>query len=208
MSKAEQLRKHLEEERRKNEAFELAREQELKEKERKEALLAAGEEEQQQVGQELYFTASPNMNQSDWEKIVADYKKKYPDQPIKEDNVLIFPTREDAINFFQQQAAATPPRKFLGTEIDESGKPTGFYVFSCGDGTLYQGSLNEIQDKLKEAQKENPDDPNIKEGLATIARALNPAQDFRAALKETKNGDEPQSTAPNPLGTKPRTTPL
>ncbi|KTD59007.1 hypothetical protein [Legionella shakespearei] len=206
-TKEEQLKKLQEEEKRRDEAFALAREQEeRKDKERKDAALAA--EEEQQIGQETYFTPSPNTNKSDWEKIIEDYKKKYPDEPVK-DNVLVFPTREDAINFFQQQASANPPRKFLGTEIDASGKPTGFNVFSCGDGKLYQGSLNEIQDQLKEAQKAKPDDPNIKEGLAIIARALNPAQDFRAALKETKDADEPQqSTAPNPLSTKPRTAPL
>jgi uncharacterized protein YrzB (UPF0473 family) len=192
----EQLKKLNEEEQNKKEVLESALEQEIKDKERKETVLAATEEEQQ-VDQESYFTPSPNTNENDWEKILEAYKKKYPDKDRK-DNSLTFPTREDAINFFQQQATESPPHKFFATEIGANGEPTGFNVFSCGDGQLYKGTLNEIQDQLKEANKEKPDDPNIKEGLATIARALNPDQHSHAALKETKKNNDDFQEAPKP----------
>jgi hypothetical protein len=225
-TKEEQLKKLQEEEKRRDEAFKLALEQERKEKALKEAALATAEKEQRQVGKESYFTPSPGKNKSDWEKILEDYKKKYPDQSVK-DNVLTFTSLDEATKFFKDQATANPPRKFFMEEIDENGKPTGLNFFSCGNGKMYQGTLNEIQDQLKADQRANPDDPNIQEGLGDIARALNPARDFRAALKETKGVEEKKEqaqaqapepapeadegtehTAPNPYSTKPSKTPL
>lgn len=220
----EQVKKKLEEERRNKESFEQEAEQQRQEEKRRAALLEASQSDEsvqiEEDDKQIFVAPSPSTNKSDWAKMVEDYKKKYPDKEVK-DNTLIFPTRDDALKFFEQQATANPPRKFLGTELNgASGQPTGFHVFSCGDGVLYQGTLNEIQDKLKEAQKAKPDDPNIKEGLDTIARALNPAQDFRAAMKETRASAEQQTSgteeeleerrksSPNPLSTTPRSTPL
>lgn len=214
-SKEERLKKKLQEDRQKQEA--LGREIEqvrLEEEKRKAAALLDESSPKSQPSEELtrYNIQSSGVESEDWKKIIEDYKKKYPENPI-EKNTLTFPTKKDAIDFFTAQATTEPPRKFLASEIDQNGKPTGFNLFSCGDGKLYKGTFNEIQDQLKAAQKENPDDPNLKQGLATIARFVNPAQGFRETLLQTKEPEKTASTEEhqsgsslaNPLSTKPKT---
>lgn len=214
-SKEEQIKKKLQEDRQRQEA--LGREIEqvrLEEEKRKAAALLDDSSPKPQPSEELtrYNIQAAGVESEDWKKIIEAYKKKYPENPI-ENNTLIFPTKQDVIDFFTKQASAEPPRKFLACEVNQNGKPTGFNVFSCGDGNLYKGTLNEIQDQLKAAQKENPEDPNLKQGLATIARFLNPAQGYRETLLQTKEPEntapteehQSESTLPNPVSTKPKT---
>ncbi|MBL7479020.1 hypothetical protein [Legionella bononiensis] len=195
-SNEDKIKKNLQAERLKQEA--LGREIEqirLEEEKRKNAALLDEESSKSQPVEEMTrFNLQPTgVEADDWKKIVEDFKKKYPNVPI-ENNVLVFPTKDDAIAFFTTQATQEPPRKFLASELDSNGKPTGFYAFSCGNGTLYQGTLNEIEEQLKSEQENNPDDPNLKQGLATISRLLNPAKGYRETLIQAK---DPESTTLN-----------
>lgn len=154
---------------------------------------------------EAQFKVKPSpIAEEDWKKILQDYMEQYPEHPVQNDT-LKFPSRDDAINFFTAQATNTPPRKFFLSEHSRvDGKPTGFHVFSCGDGVLYKGTINEIQTDLKAALKANPNDPNLKEGLETINKFANPAQDFKGRLQSTKEEVTSASNEENnPLETKP-----
>ncbi len=207
-TKEEKIRKQLMDERQKQDAqareIEAAR---LEEEKRKAAALLEDEELKDKPLEEITpvnFQATETES-GDWVKIIEDYKAKYPESPIV-NNVLVFPTKDDAISFFAEQAAMEPPRKFLVKEVGPDGKPTGFNVFSCGDGKLYKGTYEEIQEQLKAAQLENPDDPNIKQGLATIAQFVspNPAQSFKETLLKNKEPEEANEHAVTPLGTVPK----
>lgn len=206
-TKEENIKKRLIEERQKQEA--LGREIEaerLAEEKRTAALLNEDEPQTKPVDEITPVSFQPTgVESDDWKKIIEDYKKQYPGITI-ENNVLKFPTQDDALSFFTAQASAEPPRKFLARELGPDGNPTGFHAFSCGDGKLYQGTLEEIHEQLKAAQLENNDDPNIKEGLLTIAKFMNPAQGYKESLQKTKD-PEIDSGLPNPLSTTPKSVP-
>ena len=215
-TKEEKIKKQLEEERRKQEAFGKELEQLSKEEELRKLSLQESEQSSKLRAQDdtTRMKFQPSSNDKSWKKIIEDYKKKYPDVNI-ENNVLTFPTMDDAISFFKDQATCTPPRKFLASEIDGSGKLTGFHLFSCGDGNLYQGSLQEIHNQLEAAQLEKPEDKNINEGLNVIRSAMNPTHDFRSALLNTRDSskdmddesEHEQSSDMTPLSTKPKRSP-
>lgn len=140
----------------------------------------------------------------DWEKVVEDYQKKYPDTPVT-NNALKFPVKEDGIQFFTAQATSTPPRKFFVRQVDQDGKPTGDNIGSCGDGKLYRGTLQEIQADLQSSLKANPNDANIQDGLDFITRTI--AQDLKARLHDAKE-EAPKASLeenndPNLLSIKP-----
>ncbi|MCL5272186.1 MAG: hypothetical protein M1486_02515 [Gammaproteobacteria bacterium] len=214
-SKEEKIKQQIIEERQKQAA--LGREMEalrLDEERRKAAALLDDETPKNKPADEVSPVSfqSGGVESDDWKKITEDFKKQYPDTLIK-NNCLMFPSQDEALAFFANQASAEPPRKFLARELGPDGNPTGFHAFSCGDGTLYKGTLEEIQEQLKAAQLEHSDDPNIKEGLLTIAKYLNPAQGYRDSLQQAKapeiTSNEPQAGQglPNPLSTVPKTTP-
>lgn len=146
-----------------------------------------------------YFMPKPEKGKSDWEKILAEFKEKYPNTPV-DANVLTFATKEEAINFFKSEA--TKGHKFLAEEITQEGTPTGFYLFSCGDKNMYQGTISQIHDQLLEAQLKNPDDANLKEGIAKISALLNPTQSYRESMRGERPSDG-NNTSPTPLGTNP-----
>ncbi|RUR18883.1 hypothetical protein ELY21_06575 [Legionella sp. km535] len=188
-SNEDKIKKNLQEERLKQEALSREIEQLRLEEEQRKAALEIDEPSPKAQPEEIKprFNLVPTGGESeDWKKILQDFKKKYPDAVIK-NNALVFPTKEDAIAFFTAQATQEPPRKFLVAEMDSNGKPTGFHVFSCGNGTLYQGNLNKIKEQLKQDLQNNPEDPNLKEGLATIARFLNPSKGFKESLIQAKD---------------------
>jgi len=195
-------------------------EQKKKEQQEKEEIRLAKEFREQKALKEALLTDQEKPHQyqlkpspehkEDLDEILKDYKKKYPNIPIDPKKpALQFDTREDAINFFTAQATSKPPRKFLAIEVDDQGKPTGFYCYSCGDGTLYQGSLKDIKNALQEA----PVSEQTKNGLDFIKSYMsNPTQNFRANMQNQKNEesakkDEPESSlpgSPSPLNTQPK----
>jgi hypothetical protein len=164
--------------------------------------------------QEHFKVQSKGPINEDWKEILKDYEKIYP-KPTK-DNTLSFPTKEDALKFFAEQASANPPRKFLASQVDAQGQYKDYNVFSCGDGQVYKGSFEQIKQDLSKALEKDPKNQNIVEGLATIERYANPAQNFKSTLKaikpnpEAKSASEelaPSSLTPNPLSTTPKLKP-
>jgi hypothetical protein len=159
---------------------------------------------------------------SDWEKIVEDYnKEEYKQEPDK-NGALIFPNAEAAEKFFTEQASLK--REFLTTLVDENGKPVGdFHHFSCGDGQLYSGSLEEIHNKLTTALEtaNEPDQAKIKDGIQQIADYMqvfypkptpSSSQTMKARIQDIKEGaeqkseqgltqEEPEHKSPTPLPT-------
>ena len=209
-SKEELVRKKIDEER-----FNRDKEQQLHQEEErlKAAALVASLDVSSPKSKkdESRFSLKPSeIDNEDWKKLLADYKKKYPDRLVR-NNVLTFATKEDAVNFLTSQATSEPPRKFLATEIDQNGKPTGMNMFSCGNKKLYQGSLNDIQDQLKAELKQSPGDINVKQGLDHITRLIGSAHGYREALQQVKGQpltpteeQRTESSPPNPFSTRPK----
>ena len=202
-TKEEQARKKLEEERRQQEALGRELEQRRKDEITRNPAMSPPLPTEDEQPKNSPVIVQGTTNDKDWQKIKADYQKKYPDNIISNDT-LEFPSQTDAIEFFSAQAASNPPQRFLCKELGADGQPTGFNLFSCGDGKLYQGNLNEIHAQLKAALVEKPDSSAIKEGIETIQRLLNPAQNFRAAIQDTR----PSEDTPEPFNPKPKMTPL
>lgn len=148
---------------------------------------------QQEEDETVSFVSTGN--KSDYQKIIEDYNKQYPETAVKdtdEKGVLIFPSRDAATDFLAAQAASKPPRKFLFSEMDAtSGQLMDFHFFSCGDGALYKGSMSEIQNQLQEAQKANPDNGKIKAGLELIKARLNTnaSVDYKSRVAEARNSE-------------------
>lgn len=86
-----------------------------------------------------------------WDAVVQAYELVFKMKP-NEKGALVFESREAALAFFKEQAAAF--HLFLATAHRDD-KPIDFHVFSCGDGTLYSGSYDEIKDKLLEDKNTN-----------------------------------------------------
>ena len=204
-TKEEQIKKQIAEDRQNHEAFVKA--QEALHKEALRTTLMNENYNPKEDEKETLFTVQALSDSAlDWQNLVADYTKKYPQFQIK-NNILQFQTQEDAIKFFAEQAAIEPPRKFLVREIDENAVLTGFCMFSCGDKNLYKGTLTEIHEQLKTAQNEKPNDQSLLEGITIISRMLNPnpTQDFRSTLQDNKKSEDTvgQTHSPNPLSTHP-----
>lgn len=163
------------------------------------------------VETEQYEVKPVISNDKDWKLIVDAYKKEYPKNEIK-DNLLTFPSPENAISFFKQQAKDTPPRKFFASEF-ANGKSTGNHVFSCGSGTLYKGSLDDIQKQLASDLAAKSNDPDLKAGMEQINRIIstNKTREFRLqredlVASQPNDTDHNQSTAED-AGTAPQQTP-
>ncbi|TAL64731.1 MAG: hypothetical protein EPN84_02880 [Legionella sp.] len=162
---------------------------------KRERLIAEEEEREQAARQQAMddqlkpnafkVIPKPTVNPSqEWKKIVEDYNKKYPQSEAPKDNTLYFDSREDAVSFFTDQAAQK--RVFLSMEVDENRKETGFYMLSCGNGQLYQGTAAEIQAQLNKA----PQDEHTAVGNEMLKSLLNPTLNYRSALKNAQ--DEPE----------------
>ncbi|MBA2657099.1 MAG: hypothetical protein H0U70_08965 [Tatlockia sp.] len=154
---------------------------------------------------------SSDKDKTDIEKIIEDYKKENYAQFYKED-ILAFPSQEEALNFFTKQATAEPARKFLFSQVDLDLKLTGFNLYSCGTKKLYQGTYPAIKSEIAADLKLNPDNQNLIEGLKEISALANPTAGFRTSMKEVKErtkseeqaGDEIELGSINPFSTKPK----
>ncbi|CAM2973339.1 Uncharacterised protein [Legionella steigerwaltii] len=139
-------------------------------------------------------TIKPTNINKDWSKIVDDYKKQYGREPDEKNGALVFDSPEEVTKFFMAQATAKPPREFHCVYLGEDGKPMDKHVFSCGSGHLFQGSLKEIQDQIKNALKDDPENQNLKNGKAYIKSLINPTKDMRQSLSDMQStSDETHS---------------
>ncbi len=137
--------------------------------------------------------------------ILKAFKAQYPNVEIEQldgQNVLTFPTPEDALDFFKQQAAlpGCPPflaQKYVGKN------PVDDYHFYCGVGPLLSGNKVDVEGKLTAAlqaaiaDKDNVKAKTIQDGLDDFQRltAPNTTAQYRSALprepapKSTANAD-------------------
>lgn len=138
----------------------------------------------------------------DWQKLVEDYKKEFNKEP-DDKGVLIFPNLEAVLNFFTEQAKLG--RMFLAAAITPEGKETGHYEFSCGDGKLYVGSFELINQQLQASLKQDPTNEKIVNGIKTIQSLMptNPVHEARRELNKMKgeSNNEQEPTPPSPLST-------
>lgn len=128
------------------------------------------------------------------QEVIDYYKKKFNKEPDQE-GTLWFSSIEELNDFCQELAEKKVV--FLGQII-----PTNDFRFSCGNGSLYSGSLQEIKALLEnEAQKT----PEIVRGLAIINKALgNNVNSFKENLGNIRPQEpEMSDTAPKPNTPKP-----
>lgn len=134
-------------------------------------------------------------------RIIKAYETLYgkkPEQNKEGQHVFSFNTLQDARSFFKTQASQN-----LSFMMVEAGKGfSGHNFFSCGDGRLYEGSLNDIKAGLESALKETQNNPKTQEGLQRIKTYL-----AREALNVHRNPEPtpgPQAPTPCPTTPKPR----
>ncbi|WP_156812547.1 hypothetical protein [Legionella tunisiensis] len=136
----------------------------------------------------------------DWAKIVEDYQKKYkkePEGPAK--NILSFPSEKEAMEFFESQAKAEPPREFLMQKL-ENGKPVDDHVFSCGSGQLFRGSLKDLQTQVTQAlagEKDEAKRQKLEAGKNLIDQrvaAMEKSTDMRAKMGSMKEQAKVEQT--------------
>lgn len=160
-----------------------------------------GLKKQKKRGEVSFFPVIETKRSKDWVLILADYKIKYGLLPDEKTGALVFLSREEAVEFFKAQTKAG--REFFTAEhID--GKPSGFYLLSCGDGELYQGTLDEINAGLEAAIKKDPTNKKALESLASLRQFISgndlvskkTTQRMRENLQDTRV-EEPMK-APSP----------
>jgi hypothetical protein len=132
----------------------------------------------------IYFM--PKKKKKSWLEILAAYEQKFK-RGAEPDGALSFETQEQARQFFTEQATAN--HEFLVMEVTPDRKPTGQYMFSCGNGTLYAGTLDAIKQKIENELKQG-ESPKLREGLQLINSHT--MRDKMSTLRE----DEEHTTAP------------
>lgn len=141
------------------------------------------------------------------EEILEAYRKAFPNRELKEKNSLTFSTLDEAVEFMDGQAKEN--REFFCNAV-KNGEPTDFYIFSCGTGKAYSGTLAQIKDKMEEHQKENPDlAAKISAGLQTIEaqmrikNTVNMKEQLKQNNPETNKSEAQTATTQTPFPTTP-----
>jgi hypothetical protein len=132
-------------------------------------------------------------------EIIDAYTKQNGGKGPDESGVFVFPTLDDAINFYTEQARLG--LCFFDTQVDANNQPVqpDFHVFSCGDGHLYKGTYAEIEKELTLAASNNPLTAKglqvFKERTSTVTPPVSTANEFRQQLLAQQKKEEP---APEP----------
>ena len=133
-----------------------------------------------------YFKATPN---AQWKIILEDYKKFCQENKINPDQqsaeILIFNTIEEAERFFEAQAKLN--RSFICVQIDSTGAPKDYHVFSCGNGKLYKCKAQDIRNELAK-------DGN-KDALERF-NSFNPPNPTHSLRNEMKKAKEEPAASP------------
>ena len=136
-----------------------------------------------------------------WKKILANYKKEFPQEEMPNNHTYRFPSVQAAEDFFTKQAQEGS--EFLGT-WGKDGKRTDDHLFSCGDGKLYTGSFAKIHQDLQDALKAETSPERkakISKGLERIKNCMpqeqNPAVEMRNKLQESKKAADTQENTAN-----------
>lgn len=126
------------------------------------------------------------------------YKTQFNKDPIiKPDGsrLFSFESKAQAMAFFLE--CANKGRPFFCME--EGAGVEGHHYFSCGNGQLYQGSLQAILADLKKALLASPDNASLQEGIERSSSYLpNPATVFRYELNQKKSADAAPSPSAKP----------
>jgi|GEM_PF-6395721 len=147
------------------------------------------------------FVPTKRMPSEEWKLIVAAYNK-LSNKPGNEE--VSFANDEDAKKFFDTQAGEGrvffAQKHFKGEAVDK-------FVIAYGDGQCRMGSLEEIENILKEDLKKTPGDMDkiqpyldqIKEIRASSPKLFKPEEkqttiaDTRATMKELREGEKEPS---------------
>lgn len=113
--------------------------------------------------------------------IYADYKELIKRKPDNHGR-LLFINQAEAVSFFEKLVMERG-REFLASVIAADNTPTGFHMFSCGDGKLYRGTFQEIHDELSKAFESNPKHPTLEEGLNFIKSKLDAEKKLDVGIK-------------------------
>ncbi|STX28211.1 Uncharacterised protein [Legionella beliardensis] len=155
------------------------------------------DEDEDEDAQEKARFASKSDNKH-WAEIVEAFTKQHGKDKVEPDGTLVFNSRDEAKDFFKQQAEGQPPKEFLVCEVDQNRKPSGYYVFSCGSGKMYEGAnLADIKKQVEEDLEKSANDKNqpandkLQQGLARLNTILKKEQ-----LQQAK--EEPKKDAPKP----------
>lgn len=154
------------------------------------------------------INGDPNKDKN--KALVEAYKAAFPNMEIRlgkhNQPILSFESAESATQFFTEQAKKNI--SFLSQEVtlDDKGNETGLdhYMFSCGEGRLFEGSRETIIAQLTEAKEKEPDEAKQKlldDGLQLFKRHTNPTQEFRNRVTSTQAPGaevEPHGSAPAP----------
>lgn len=113
-------------------------------------------------------TPDPNpAKRNDFLDIIKDYNEKYgadlkPSEDPEKPCVLVFKDKEDAINFFREQAQK-------GRAFQVYNKETNHCIYSDGSGNIVHGTKEEV-----EQYKENPGGYKVNEDGTFQSTAPNP----------------------------------
>lgn len=168
------------------------------------------EDEAEKIADTTVTFKVPRSNEI-WEEILAAYREKYQKEP-NENGALLFNSMEEVKNFFAEQAKAHPGKSFLIQEVDGESKSTGYHIYSCGDGDIYDGTFLDIKEQLEKKlgtlSKDDPEYGYVQQGLAFIDKMITPnptpaSTQMKERLKELTEPEEEQGHKSSPLSTKP-----
>lgn len=166
---------------------------------RKQALQQQAQEAERQVGEEKAFkvTPVPGADISPLFKAYREEIKKEPEKRPDGSQVLVFDTLKQASEFFVNRSK----EKNIFLCVEENKGFMGHNFYSCGDGHLYEGSLDDIIAGLKKAVEADANNKEAADGLEYIASlqpkpSPNPATAFRDVLGSNKPKTAPALSPP------------
>ena len=138
--------------------------------------------------------------------LLLAYKNEFKKEPERRPDgscVYVFESMEEATIFFTEVAAQK--QKFFC--IEEGKGFSGHNFFSCGDGALYTGSLQDIIAGLKQSIEKDATNHLAKDGLALVTSYLpkafaNPTLEYRDSLGEKRKKpleEKYDSPSPKPI---------
>lgn len=130
-------------------------------------------------------TPRPGVELSSLMKAYIEEIKKEPEKRPDGSSVFVFEGLQQANDFFTKRAK----EKICFLCVEENKGFTGHNFYSCGDGNIYQGSLDDIIVGLKQSIAADASNKEAQEGLDYITSLLpkpNPATAFRNVLGDNK----------------------
>lgn len=171
--KANELKQHNNELR----AFEL-------EEEKRKQEISRAQAAEIEASQKKSYTITPTPGVHELTPLIKAYIdeiKKEPERRPDGSSVLVFDGLQQANDFFTKRAK----EKICFLCVEENKGFAGHNFYSCGDGNIYQGSLDDIIAGLKQSIAADASNKEAQAGLSYISSLLpkpNPATAFRNVL--------------------------